>query len=431
MLRISKPWIEHKGDEFYLMADILDEYRDKTFRIWYSVNEEYGQFLSDDRLDGFLLNSLIYAMRTGQDIELGAPVSPKLLHNIQNTIQPLFKTVMPDGRIITINVPPHTEPLEEYKGVAVGCGCSLGVDSMASLLSHLKDGIAIGYKVSHLALFNSCQFGYVDLEQTEKSFRQGIEKIRPFSEYTKLPILAIDTNLNELYIGADVRLTMRFILSTLSCPMAVQKLLGKYIYASSYSVIDFELSPLDYSHFESAFVPLLSTESLEVILSNPTMTRVDKTKYISKSPLTPKFLDVCCADQKANGFWKDRRWLDSKDKINCGWCEKCLRTLFTLELLGKLDEYHSLFQIDNYLKNRESFILNVVLNREKDIFCKEIFDLMNEVGFVLPVAVKRAVRRQRIRSFISIKEKFKGINFSLVRHRVVSFLKVRTRKKLK
>jgi hypothetical protein len=431
MLRISKPWIEHKGDEYFLLADIMDGCRDKTFRIWYSVKEEYGKYLSDDRLDGFLLNSLVYAMKSGQDIELGAPVSPKLLHNIHNTLQPLFKEVMSDGKIITIYTPSYTEPLEEYKGNAVGCGCSLGVDSMASLLSHLEDGIATGYKVTHLALFNSCQFGYVDLEQTEKSFRQGIEKIRPFSEYTKLPILAIDTNLNELYIGVDVRLTMRFILSTLSCPMAVQKLIGKYIYASSYSVIDFELSHLDYSHFESAFVPLLGTESLEVILSNPTMTRVDKTKYISKSPLTPKFLDVCCADQKANGFWKDRRWLDGKEKINCGWCEKCLRTLFTLELLGKLDEYNSVFQIENYRKNRESFILNVVLNHKTDIFCKEIFNLMNDVGFELPTSVKRAVRTQRIKNLLPTKGKFKGADLKSIRHRLISFFQARTRKEPK
>ena len=160
-------------------------------------------------------------------------------------------------------------------------------------------------------------------------------------------------------------------------------LFGKYIFASSYSATQFEFSSVDPSHCESAYVPLFSTDSMEIVLSNPILRRVDKTIYISKNPLTKKYLDVCVSVQLANSGGQDQ-WLEGKEKLNCGWCDKCLRTLLTLEIIGKLDGYDEIFDMEKYKEHREQYIYSVIRDYDRNLFYQEIYSLMHEHDFRVP-----------------------------------------------
>jgi hypothetical protein len=66
--------------------------------------------------------------------------------------------------------------------------------------------------------------------------------------------------------------------------------------------------------------PLFSTSGTEVIRYRGDCDRFEKTVYIADSALALRHLHVC--------------WKGGTAK-NCGRCEKCLRTLVALELLGK------------------------------------------------------------------------------------------------
>lgn len=328
MITINHPLIEKKGKEVYLESTIEDSAKGKSFPIWYSVDEQYGSFLCDDRADSFLIVSLMYAMKSHQDIVVNAPVSRRLLYHINNDIQPLFTKLIPGSRCIRVSAP--NEECSILKGKALGCGCSLGVDSMSALFKHIGDNVQKEYRVSHLALFNSGQLGYLNTQSDESTFREAVEGITSFSKEISLPIVAINTNLNAFYAEAGFRTaTSRIVMSTLSCPLALQKLFGKYIYASSTPIQSFELNLKDQTFAEAAYVSLLSTEGMEFVLADSAMTRVEKTDYIRNNPLTPKYLDVCWAAQVASSITHDNRWLRDKTKKNCGWCDKCLRTLFT------------------------------------------------------------------------------------------------------
>ena len=96
-------------------------------------------------------------------------------------------------------------------------------------------------------------------------------------------------------------------MGTLSYSLALQKLFGKYIYASSTPIRSFELNIKDQTFAEAAFVSLLSTEGTEFVLADSAMTRVEKTDYIRNNPLTPKHLDVCWAGQVASSITHDNR----------------------------------------------------------------------------------------------------------------------------
>lgn len=400
MITVEQPFLESKGNETLLKAVIKDEVNGGDFTLWFAVDNKYGDYLCDDRSDAFLLAVLMIGMKSKQDIVVKSPVSKKLLFNINNTIQPLFAKMMPGSCCINIEVP--KENCTKLEGKAVGCGCSLGVDSLSSLYQHMGDYVVDGYRVTHLALFNSGQLGYLDKDKNEQTFRKAVEGITPFSNETQLPIVAINTNLNELFLNGGFKTAVsRFVVSTLCCPLALQKLFGKYVFASSYSIEDFEISIKDQSHAEGAYVPLLSTESTDIILASAVMTRVEKTDYIRKNPLTHKYLDVCWAEQQASSIVHQDKWLKDKTKKNCGWCDKCARTLFTLELLGEdIQKYDDIFDLQKYYAHKDEFIKTLLINRQKNIMYKEIYDLMLKKNYVIPNNIARQIRTYRIKTFM-------------------------------
>jgi hypothetical protein len=71
---------------------------------------------------------------------------------------------------------------------------------------------------------------------------------------------------------------------------------------------------------------LLSTESLEVIHDGAAYTRVEKTEMLSRWPETYNKLRVCTPGDVAE---------------NCSQCEKCIRTMVTLDMVGALGNYSS------------------------------------------------------------------------------------------
>lgn len=381
MITIGRPYIEEREGGAFLIASVKDDVRQREMEVWYSVNKEYGGYLCDKLADAFLLLVLQLGMSTGQDIKVEAPVSARLLFNLENTVQPLFAKALPGFRHIKIEAAAETETL--YKGMGVGCCCSLGVDSFSSFLKHFSSDVIEGYRVTHLTLFNSGQLGYEDIAGAENKFYETVRSLKPFADEVGLPIVAVNSNLNSLFLDSGLTILHTFVNRTLSCAMALQPLFGKYVFSSSYSVEQFEMSEVDESHMESAYVPLFSTNNMEIILSNPGMTRVEKTKFLSQFPITTKYLDVCWASQMAYGKWKDAglKLLEGKTKRNCGRCNKCLRTMFTLDLLGRLEAYEGQFHTEYYKAHKDEYMAKVLVNKGDNIFYEELKELISSTGY--------------------------------------------------
>ena len=102
MISIGYPFVEEKEGSSFLCANIYDEMRKKNYLTWYSVDNQYSSFLCDDRVDGFLLVVLMIAIKSGQDIEIEAPVSSRFLFNLENTVIPLFEKIVQGGHQIHI-----------------------------------------------------------------------------------------------------------------------------------------------------------------------------------------------------------------------------------------------------------------------------------------------------------------------------------------
>ncbi len=394
MISLSKPYKEKREGQTYLLSRVVDETRQWEGELWFSVAPEYGESLCDDYADAFLLLVLLPAIKSGQDIKVEGRVSRKLLFNIRNTVQPVFNKVLEAPRDIRIEAQPADDILYHAKGV--GCGCSLGVDSLNAFLEHFNPDTTEGYRVTHLALFNSGQLGDIDLESAVENFHRSVKELEPFSKAVQLPILAINSNMNDFYMWSGITLLQSFVTRTCACAMAVQKLLGRYVYASSYDMPQIAFSTYDCSHMEAAYAPLLSTENFELTLSNPMKTRVDKTEYIRTNPLTPQFLQVCWAEQRAYNHLHNPMYLEGKTKRNCGWCDKCLRTLLTLEILqGDISMYGEIFELAKYREAKDWYLSYIFSEYPNNLFYREIISLIIEKNYPVPETLLEKYKREQ------------------------------------
>ncbi|MBS0261170.1 MAG: hypothetical protein JSS02_04380, partial [Planctomycetes bacterium] len=157
--------------------------------------------------------------------------------------------------------------------------------------------------------------------------------------------------------------------------LLMQKGVGKFLYASTYSLKKTRVEPWhDMAVLDPIVLPLLSTESLECIASGGQHTRVEKTMCVSRIKESRNVLDVCVCPQDAHGL------------VNCSRCWKCLRTALTLSVLGKLDDYRGVFDIDVYRRFENLFLIEVI--HSNDYFLAEIADLISRTGFRVPRAVR-------------------------------------------
>ncbi len=65
---------------------------------------------------------------------------------------------------------------------------------------------------------------------------------------------------------------------------------------------------------------LWSTETLQVVYTGLEATRLDKVRELAQYDIALQTLRVC--------------WRNPGDVYNCGWCEKCLRTMVALQIVG-------------------------------------------------------------------------------------------------
>lgn len=147
MIKITQPIIEKRKDGMYLTSTFVDENANKSTEIWYRTTDEYAPYLNDESADAFVLLALLPAIYSHQNIEVQGTLSEKLYYQLSTTgIYTLTKMFYPSQAEPTITIScEKIRKLEIKKGesFAVGCGCSLGVDSLSAIGRHLPPPASI------------------------------------------------------------------------------------------------------------------------------------------------------------------------------------------------------------------------------------------------------------------------------------------------
>ncbi|MGD9117118.1 MAG: hypothetical protein PVJ61_08180, partial [Dehalococcoidia bacterium] len=207
-------------------------------------------------------------------------------------------------------------------------------------------------------------------------FKSRYELLKGFPEEEGIGFIDVDSNINDIFKFSSKPLRIRtFYLNMryLSCPLLLQSLLCKYYYASGDSYKDSYTGEVEdyYAHTDPASVHLLSTETLEFILSGAQCSRVEKTRRLVLNGSANRYLNVCM-DQPVDGK-------------NCSVCYKCCRTLFTLELLGVIDQFSGIFDLDKWMKVRNRYIVSHVLAGGNDNLAREMREYAANTGYSFPI----------------------------------------------
>lgn len=370
MIKIGSPRKEITSNKARISANIEIDGVSKS--LFFETGQNNARYLCDETADGFLVGLLIPALQKHSDIYLDAPVSEKLLYNIRSKLIPALVKMNPKFQSVSIYPEEtSTEDHNEFNGVATALSC--GVDSFYTVFSNLDESVPKSLRLTHLVLFNAGNFG-LDKKAADEEFSRQIEYILPVCKKLDLPLLTVNSNLMEF-----VRLHFGQVdtFCNVACALVLQKLIRIFYYSSAIHISDFRL---DFSHstcYALLNESILKTESFEMVSFGDMFSRFKKTWEIDKNPLCHKYLNICVK------MGKERKQFN---KINCSSCYKCIRTICSLDIMGSLSNYQTVFDLCAFYKNRARYWGHIRHQkwRTKSKLAADILSNAKQHGYLIP-----------------------------------------------
>lgn len=372
MIKIFKPIKSVDGAKAKLTYRIIIDGIEKE--LYYQTEKELYEKLWDNTCDCVVVGLLPLFLTKGGKIHTELPISKRLLWGLYNHIIPMLCAINKEFKNIefeNIGLENITTTYSRKCGKTV-TGLSCGIDSLYTIYRNLPiynkikglDSFFI-YNLNHL---------YHDRNEAENLFALEIKQKQVVAEYFKLPLIWVDSNLWEFLCG--FRYIQIHSFYALSHCLLFQGYISMYLYSSGYSLNDFKADFSDTAHYDLYLSAFLKTELTEFLTDGEIVKRIDKTAFISEYDSSFKFLDVC----------NNKKLAKSKGLINCGCCDKCIRTQLTLDVLGLLENYSSVFDILSFNKMKkqywtEYFYLNF---RNKDTHMQEVISLAKKRRYKFP-----------------------------------------------
>lgn len=387
MIILNTPKFEGDDDKVRLVSEI--SVNGEAKKLWFEVDAEFKDIIADDTLDSFVVAVLALAMTSGQDINVQGTLSSKLYYNLTHYLIPILSIYFKCDRI-SINA---SNLIKFSENVKIGSitGFSGGIDSFCNYYDHSGDRASEEFKISHFLYNNVGSHGQHSSDEDHDIFVERLTLMKRFAAEEKIQFIPVNSNMDEI---VDGNFQKTHTLRNASVALLTQKSISNFYYASGYSFADTKIGPShDTASMDPVILPLLSTERMSCVPTGGQHSRVNKTHLVSQLPASQKYLDVCVAPKIA-----------PKGYINCAVCWKCMRTEITLMLQGSLENYTEVFPIEDFKKLKNLYLVHVY--SIKDPLAKEIINLINEIGYKVPVMVRimaflmpRIVSKQMVKIF--------------------------------
>lgn len=362
MIKIGFPYKEKSNDAIKLCFELIEN--DKLPHvIWFEFDKKYENYLVTERIDGIVVNLLYYCMEHGHDIVSECPISEKLYFQLTNFLVPSISQNLTMYSDFSINAPlDNTYFNNECR---VGTGISCGVDSFYTVCKN-HNSIIENYNITHLTFFNAGASGNFGGEKARQLYQERLKEVEPCTKDLNLPMLAVDTNINEFLMERHI---FTHTVRALAIPLYLQKLFSVYYYSSGSAVWEFEFQTHP-TYYEIFILDCLSTENLKFYSVGTETDRLGKVKYIMDDENAHRYLNVCVAEEK-----------------NCCKCEKCRRTIIQLFALNKLDSFSEVFDLKYIYENIDEYILFALLNR-KISYYHDALKLLEDRNYKISSVVK-------------------------------------------
>ena len=365
-LFIGHPYVM-QADELHsrLCAEI--SYLNEKKTMYFEVENKYNDYLCVDLSDAFILAIYYFASYNGMDIVCAAPASERLLYQINRFFTPTANKMNSiHYKPIHIQATPTTIKYEANN--AVGTAVSSGVDSFYSILSNFKTSYH-EYDVTHLLvanLFNK----YESEEMVREKFAVLINNEKPVADELGLDMVSMYTNHHEFWFPDYVEY---YSFRICSYVMAMQKLFHTYYISAGTMFQDSNFRSEDSTDYDVFNTAVASNDNVTFYMSGGECGRVQKIDYISDSPTVKKHLHVCTLD----------------DHKNCSSCDKCMRTMVSLDIVGKLSDYADIFDLKKYNARKTKYWGKVLAEAKDNVYGVLNIELKKEAkehGLQIPVA---------------------------------------------
>lgn len=360
----------------YLVCDFDVEGMQSPFNehtMWFAVKHENGKMFSENNYDAFFLVPLYLGMFYHAKVKICGKVSRKLYRNMMDFGQQILKNFSPDLDFTEVIVEGLSEKIYNERSF-IGTGISCGVDSLSTIYDRYVKEKDVDYKLNGLFIFNCGTHGDYENPETQKRFMERYELNKMAAYDMNLPVYQINSNLHAFTHKIGEQKLGYFAIY--SCILSMEKVMKKYYVASSYSydeLLKFHQQSHNFDmaeYAESYLVPLIQTESLEIVLDGAQYKRSQKTVNISDWEIAKKHLNVCIVPN--NGAH------------NCSCCSKCMRTLMPLEAIGKLKDFAEVFDLDVYEKNSHKNKVMILEAYNKEGFATDNVEFLVDHGVKMP-----------------------------------------------
>lgn len=336
--------IEHNTPSF-ITAHLLVEGQQEAITV--EVSDNVSQYLTSDRCDAFVIGLLYFTMSRGYDFESLVPISEELYYNLENHF---IDTLAHEGsglhrtqlKVATVSASQHT-------GNMVATGISCGVDCLHTLYVHQNMKIP-SYQITHLAFYNVGSHRTGSGEEHDRRLYEGRYQLcKSFAEEHGYTFYTLKSNIHEFIekYGGYSHINNHSYMAAY-CILLLQKGISRYYYSAGYPYSDFRVTKTHKSEeLDSAMYDLLtfytvSINAIKVYSAGGSIKRIDKTRALCKYPPAFKYLNVCVREPK-----------------NDGTCFKCVRTMLSIDAVGKIDDFKDIFDVAYYKTHRKQYIRNM------------------------------------------------------------------------
>ncbi len=261
-----------------------------------------------------LFASALLPVAAGREVKLvmDAPIDPCWRRNAAGVLRvwsSWWGTPARLGRVLKAQKPQRERGSRREPATGVGLCFSLGVDSFHSLLRS-------GREVDQLILAEGFDVPLGDRPRIE----HAESALREVAESTGCRAIVIRTNLREHRTGRRIRWPRAHGGPLAALGHACSDEIGELLISSTKPYVANQ--PWG-SHWETD--PGWSSSRLRVSHVGAEHRRNDKLATIADEPLVRKHLRVC--------------WENRSPAGNCGECEKCVRTMLILTVLGRVGDF--------------------------------------------------------------------------------------------
>ena len=304
------------------VATVVWENSDRPDKdIYFATTQEFSQSIHCDP-HAFLVACIMPAMRFGEKrIAIDAEICPELKQGLETIIAWMRHWYSGNRQPVSIEARPLTRLPESGMPRRAGFFFSGGVDSLSTLRNnrnrfpethpgYIRDGFMI-YGIEGYASDKS--------DEQLEAFDLHLEAINKVAQETDITLIPVYTNVKSLeedwefwrneFQGAVLAATAHIFSNRVS----------KVSIGSTFDIASLEpwgSHPVIDLNFSSSY--------LQIHHDGVELSRLDKVRLISDWPVALNNMKVC--------------FHNSPKQLNCGICEKCIRTRSALLALGKLDE---------------------------------------------------------------------------------------------